>query len=167
MAEDIITGLDNPTPVEPTAKSATVTRTETVEVFQREYVEKLRKENERYRKAATEYKDKASKLEPFETELNDLRAKYDELINKQREQFLAKIPEGKRDKYKEFPLEVLQTVAEDLDVQILKTPGTDGDKPAMDIPLQERSQEDWMKLKTTNPRQYEADMEELIKNVKG
>jgi uncharacterized membrane protein len=79
----------------------------------RDYIRALRRENKEYRERLKMALEEVQKLKPLAEKAGEIEEKYNKIVEKQREKLLAKLPEDKRDKYKDWDIVQLETIAED------------------------------------------------------
>ncbi|MCX7909594.1 MAG: hypothetical protein N2560_08780 [Ignavibacteria bacterium] len=129
------------------------------------YIRSLRRENKAYREKLREVEQEFEKVKSFATKYKELEERYKNLENSVRESLLAKLPEGKREKYKDWEIEKLQTLVtdlEELEKTRLQSPGQISGRPLQNLDFEKMTQEELAELRKTSPEVYYQKLQEYM-----
>jgi chromosome segregation ATPase len=124
----------------------------------RDYIRALRRENKEYRERLKMALEEVQKLKPLAEKAGEIEEKYNKIVEKQREKLLAKLPEDKRDKYKDWDIVQLETIVEDFLAEQEKrqsSPGVVQGRPLPQKDFAQMTQDELLELKLQNPEVYE------------
>lgn len=151
--------VPQPAPQPPTPQPAVANNGQS---FPYEYVKELRDEAAANRIKAKELEAKLSKTENDFALLKDMPEKYQTALNELKEIYLAKIPEEKREKFKDFELNQLKIIAEEWNQPIKNSPGIQTGTVDLAKSWDEMTQEELNTLRQQNPEHFNKLMNESI-----
>ena len=131
----------------------------------RDYIRALRRENKEYRERLKVALEELQTIKPIAEKAKEVEQKYNELVEKQREKLLSKLPEEKREKYKNWDVAQLETIVEDFLVAQEKrdaSPGVVQGRPLPQKDFSEMTQEELAQIRNTSPELYYKMLNEFI-----
>lgn len=129
------------------------------------YIRALRRENKSYREKLREVESELQKYREFAEKYKEIENKYKTLEERTRNSLLAKLPEDKREKYKDWEIEKLQTLVEDFE-EIAKarqqSPGPISGRPLPELDFEKMTQEELAELRKISPEVYFQKLQEYM-----
>lgn len=152
------TPTPTPAPVQ-TPQPAVVTNDK---FFPYDYVKDLREEAAANRVKASKLSEELEKLKNDYTLLKDMPEKYQTALSELKGVYLQKIPEEKREKFKDFDLTQLKIIAEEWTQPITNSPGTQKGEIDLALSWEEMTGEQRAELQAKNPAHFNKLLMESI-----